>query len=215
MANQVADPGPRPADDCPVPESTHRMVMPLGNEDQPRIYPWVTYLLIVINLGCLGLSCSTPLIPRSLTPRRRTRSRIGSISHNPFAYRVEPTIDPCRVTSTRRHTIFIHQAPGPRPIWLTLITSLFLHADLIHLAGNMLFLFDLRPEDRRGFRAADLPDLLPGLRGHRDLGPGQRPPRVVDADPWAPRGRSRASWERTWSGSRATGSGSWSSTSWS
>jgi membrane associated rhomboid family serine protease len=33
-----------------------------------------------------------------------------------------------------------HQ-PGPSPIHLTLITSMFMHAGLLHLAGNMLFLW--------------------------------------------------------------------------
>ncbi len=33
------------------------------------------------------------------------------------------------------------EAPGPNPIWLTLLTSTFMHAGWAHLGGNMLFLF--------------------------------------------------------------------------
>jgi membrane associated rhomboid family serine protease len=33
------------------------------------------------------------------------------------------------------------QAPGPDPIQLTLLSSMFMHAGLLHLAGNMLFLW--------------------------------------------------------------------------
>jgi membrane associated rhomboid family serine protease len=35
----------------------------------------------------------------------------------------------------------IPQAPGPEPIQLTLLSSMFMHADFLHLGGNMLFLW--------------------------------------------------------------------------
>ncbi|MGH2429246.1 MAG: rhomboid family intramembrane serine protease [Candidatus Limnocylindria bacterium] len=35
----------------------------------------------------------------------------------------------------------IPQEPGPDPIFLTLLTSMFMHGGLLHLAGNMLFLW--------------------------------------------------------------------------
>ena len=38
-------------------------------------------------------------------------------------------------------TYLVPQAPGPDPIWLTLESSMFMHADLLHLGGNMLFLW--------------------------------------------------------------------------
>jgi membrane associated rhomboid family serine protease len=38
-------------------------------------------------------------------------------------------------------TVRVPQEPGPSPIWLTLITSLFMHGDWLHLIGNMLFLW--------------------------------------------------------------------------
>jgi membrane associated rhomboid family serine protease len=37
--------------------------------------------------------------------------------------------------------IAIPQAPGPDPIQLTLLTSMFMHGGWLHLLGNMLFLF--------------------------------------------------------------------------
>src|SRR5207247_6841568 len=33
------------------------------------------------------------------------------------------------------------EAPGPSPIYLTLITSMFLHGGWLHLIGNMIFLW--------------------------------------------------------------------------
>ena len=38
-------------------------------------------------------------------------------------------------------TYGVPQEPGPSPIWLTLITSMFMHGGLLHIAGNMLFLW--------------------------------------------------------------------------
>ncbi len=35
----------------------------------------------------------------------------------------------------------IVHAPGPSPIWLTLVTSTFMHGGWMHLLGNMLFLY--------------------------------------------------------------------------
>jgi len=38
-------------------------------------------------------------------------------------------------------TVGIPQAPGPDPIYLTLLTSMFMHGGIAHLLGNMLFLW--------------------------------------------------------------------------
>ena len=38
-------------------------------------------------------------------------------------------------------TLEVPQEPGPNPIWLTLLTSMFMHGGWLHLAGNMLFLW--------------------------------------------------------------------------
>lgn len=35
----------------------------------------------------------------------------------------------------------VPQHPGPVPIWLTLLTSMFMHGGWLHLGGNMLFLW--------------------------------------------------------------------------
>jgi membrane associated rhomboid family serine protease len=35
----------------------------------------------------------------------------------------------------------IPQEPGPVPIWLTLLTSMFMHGGWLHIGGNMLFLW--------------------------------------------------------------------------
>jgi membrane associated rhomboid family serine protease len=35
----------------------------------------------------------------------------------------------------------VPQEPGPSPIWLTILSSMFMHGGWLHLAGNMLFLW--------------------------------------------------------------------------
>jgi membrane associated rhomboid family serine protease len=38
-------------------------------------------------------------------------------------------------------TFQVPQAPGPQPIYLTLLTSMFMHGGIAHILGNMLFLW--------------------------------------------------------------------------
>ena len=117
------------------------MVMPLGNEEKPQITPWATYLLIALNLLCFGLEQVRPesfLIAFAATPYEITHE--VDIADQ-FRYHVEPTTFDPGVDPESDQQIMIHQARGPSPIWLTLFSAMFLHANLIHLAGNMLFLF--------------------------------------------------------------------------
>ena len=45
------------------------------------------------------------------------------------------------VDPTRAGEFTIPQAPGPDPIYLTLLTSMFMHGGWLHIAGNLLFLW--------------------------------------------------------------------------
>ena len=117
------------------------MVLPLGNEAKPQIVPWATYLLIALNVAGFGLELARPLsfsIAYAVTPYEISH---GVDIAEPFLHQVEPTNEPAVRRPDETSGSFIHQAPGPRPIWLTLITALFLHADAVHLTGNLLFLF--------------------------------------------------------------------------
>jgi membrane associated rhomboid family serine protease len=49
-------------------------------------------------------------------------------------------IGPVRV-QTGSGSVLIPEAPGPSPIQLTLLTSMFMHGGWAHLLGNMLFLY--------------------------------------------------------------------------
>ena len=45
----------------------------------------------------------------------------------------------------------IDEAPGPNPLWLTLLTSMFMHGGWLHIGGNMLFLFIFGDNIARAF----------------------------------------------------------------
>ena len=45
----------------------------------------------------------------------------------------------------------VPEASGPSPIYLTLFTALFMHASVLHIAGNMLFLYIFGDNIERAF----------------------------------------------------------------
>jgi membrane associated rhomboid family serine protease len=49
-------------------------------------------------------------------------------------------VDDIPVTIDGQQSV-VPQEPGPDPIWLTLLSSMFMHGGWLHLAGNMLFLW--------------------------------------------------------------------------
>ena len=69
--------------------------------------------------------------------------------------------------NTGEGQVLIPQAPGPAPIYLTLISSMFMHGSLMHLGGNLLYLwiFGDNVEHRFGPRAFLLFYLVSGLAG--------------------------------------------------
>ncbi len=104
-------------------------VVPIRDDNPTTITPYVTYGLIAVNILAFLYEASLParqldgfLHLAAVVPRELTASFAG---------------------------ISVNQ---PVPEWLTLITSQFLHGGLLHLAGNMLFLwiFGNNVEDKLG-----------------------------------------------------------------
>jgi membrane associated rhomboid family serine protease len=107
--------------------------------------PWVTFSLIAINIVVYCAQCflgDSFTLGFSLVPKE-----ISTLTDLTQAERVNAKV-PYRITYVngkekihyRQVTITVPQAPGPFPIFLTLLTSMFLHASWIHLLGNMWFL---------------------------------------------------------------------------
>jgi membrane associated rhomboid family serine protease len=103
-------------------------MIPIRDENPTRRFPVVTIALITAN-------CAAFLYQLSLGPDLRTRLAFtrGLV---PFLVRSLPEMDPGAVV----------------PVTSTFLTSMFLHGDLFHLLGNMLFMwvFADNIEDRMG-----------------------------------------------------------------
>jgi membrane associated rhomboid family serine protease len=105
-------------------------VFPIGDENEPGKGPaFVTLIFIAINLAVFFLiqmndeafTYGYAAIPAEITT--------GTDLTRPTPI----TVDGQRIP--------IPQAPGPEPIYLTLITSMFMHGGIAHILGNMLFLW--------------------------------------------------------------------------
>jgi membrane associated rhomboid family serine protease len=115
------------------------MVLPLGDVEKTRIVPIATYVLIALNVAMYFVERDlgeTFQVSYSATPYEITNS--FDIT-KPFQKTIEPDqVDGLQPIPPQQE---IPQGPVPFPVQLTLLTSLFLHASPLHLAGNMLFLW--------------------------------------------------------------------------
>lgn len=106
---------------------------------QRRRFPFVNYLLIAINVVVF-------LVELAQGPQ--TEQFI-------FAYGLVPA---ALVHNVPQTTLFASQLSQPfpyhtpQPVWLTIFTSMFMHAGWLHIGGNMIFLyiFGDNVEDRFG-----------------------------------------------------------------
>lgn len=122
----------------------------VGDEsNQPFRIPWVTWGLIAVNVLVFALQSGFgapfeygfSLIPaeitqgRDLTRPEEIKIRVPLESASRRQHHGRPT------PGFRDEWVRVPQYPGPIPIYLTLLTSLFLHANVVHLLGNLWFLF--------------------------------------------------------------------------
>ena len=117
------------------------MVMPLGDDNlDRRITPIVTYVLIAINVAIWLLELSGG------------ERFINGYSAIPFEITHNTDLVGNQSVDVGGQSISIPQYPGPAPIYLTLLTSMFMHASWMHIIGNMLYLwiFGDNIEDRLG-----------------------------------------------------------------
>src|SRR5438552_11186447 len=110
-------------------------------------FPWVTGSLIVVNVVVyvaqvfLGepFTNGFSLVPEEIvTFKDLTGTKYHTVKIEFPAYRDE--WGNLRPAETKIERYPIKHYTGPFPIFLTLLTSIFLHSDAVHLIGNMWFL---------------------------------------------------------------------------
>jgi membrane associated rhomboid family serine protease len=129
-------------------------LLPLKDNIPTLRFPIVTVVLIAINVavfvwqltasGDPGTASSPQLAQAGASERDQVAIEYGAIPREltepgtycvPQLRRGEPA--PCGPRSEIEEQEDVDQAPW----WLTIVTSMFLHADILHIAGNMLFLW--------------------------------------------------------------------------
>jgi membrane associated rhomboid family serine protease len=113
------------------------MVFPLGDSQRTRVVPVATYTMIALNVLAFlvqvlrgpTFTASFAATPWEITHRYDIPAPIALSSF-------EAPSQPANADQAA-----LPQGPVPFPIWLTLLTSLFLHENPLHLVGNMLFLW--------------------------------------------------------------------------
>ena len=105
-------------------------MLPIGDRSEPGPPPVINVAIIVLNIlvfVLLQLPSDSFTNGYSAVPAEITTGR--------------DLVGPVFVQAPDGSAVEIDEAPGPRPIWLTLFTSMFMHGGWLHLLGNMLFLF--------------------------------------------------------------------------
>ena len=90
---------------------------------------------------------------------------IASFAAIPYEIATGTDLVSTKYTSLNGEIVPVPQAPGPRPIYLTLISSMFMHGSWLHIIGNMLYLliFGDQIEDRLGHSRFLLFYLMAGI----------------------------------------------------
>lgn len=117
------------------------MVMPLGDDDlDRRSVPVVTYVLITLNVIVWLLEL------------KGGDHFINGYSAVPFEITHNTDLIGTQMVQAGGQAIPIELYAGPKPIYLTLLTSMFMHASWMHIIGNMVYLwiFGDNIEDRIG-----------------------------------------------------------------
>lgn len=145
-------------------------MFPLKDNIPTLRFPLVTVILIVLNVAIFGYQlmlptdeASTPALAKAGISERDQLS----LEYGATPYRLTHPGEPCGVAVAGgvaevvcEGTAAAEELPGGEvpdnidsaPWWLTLITSMFMHGGLLHLGGNMLFLwvFGNNVEDSMG-----------------------------------------------------------------
>jgi membrane associated rhomboid family serine protease len=132
------------------------MLFPISDDDREVSSPSiVTYGLVIANIILFLVQMSNPSFTYgwSVIPREITTGI--------------DLVEPQQMEVAGEGVVQIPQAPGPPIIWLTLLSSMFMHGGFGHISGNMLYLwiFGNNVENRFGHTWFLVFYLLAGLVG--------------------------------------------------
>ena len=132
------------------------MVIPVHDENPVRRTPWVTYLLLALNIACFFVEPidkipTSSVSVASVCEQTRFFEKWAAI---PKELTTNESLPPQRVvveTDRGDVTCPVVKEKQKSPV-LSVLTAMFLHGGLLHLLGNMLFLwvFGNNVEDRLG-----------------------------------------------------------------
>jgi membrane associated rhomboid family serine protease len=117
------------------------MFIPLGDDNTRRYRtPFIVWLLVAANALVWILEL------------QRGEQFIASYAAIPLELSTGTDITATKYISVQGERIPIEHGPGPHPIYLTLLTSMFMHGSWGHILGNMVYLliFGDQIEDRYG-----------------------------------------------------------------
>lgn len=119
-------------------------MFPLKDDVPTESFPVVTIALIVVNVVVF-------LYQLSLSPLLAAAGAAGMAERYYEAFIFEFGLIPCRLTDACPAQLATLLAGAPAP-WLTVLTSMFLHGGVLHVAFNMLYLwiFGNNVEDSMG-----------------------------------------------------------------
>jgi membrane associated rhomboid family serine protease len=108
------------------------MIFPIGDDNSDRtITPVVNYLLIAINILVF-------VFLQGATGENKFTASFSTVPEEIRTGRDVKGVVPIKV-GTEEASIRLEETPSP--VYITLLTSMFMHGGWMHLLGNMLFLF--------------------------------------------------------------------------
>ncbi len=115
------------------------MILPLGDAPNPRGTPFATYVLILINVA-VYLLFTLPLGYQPADPNDPTLAEYVQVIRDTLPPGA-PLEQALRELSAYDLFVFRYGFRPASPSVLALFAAMFLHAGLLHLVGNMLFLW--------------------------------------------------------------------------
>ncbi|HUI72500.1 MAG TPA: rhomboid family intramembrane serine protease [Spirochaetia bacterium] len=122
-------------------------MIPIGDDNTGRrTVPWITWLIIAANVIVFVFLEGFGTNERFINAYSTVPAKV--LTGKDLVTRDRAMVDP----STGQRVLVPGLQHTPIPMWLTIVTAMFMHAGIAHIAGNMLYLFIFGDniEDRLG-----------------------------------------------------------------